>query len=262
MTTYTLNPALNGIELKFDAVPGDIILKAIKEAGFHWHRAKKIWYAKHSDERLELAQKLANAKATITEEAKTQEKSSALTVEKMNSLSEGYGFHESGSGLYSGWTGDNACKVARLSGADKKPVILAELKKCGIKATARQHRGGYTTHYTFTIYTPSRYFLTEDEYVSLEKLSVNKSWYTRPDGSSIHRDALFDLPQEEIDEIKDETLRREYRVGLKNQNGFVVKSEFKKLVYAIVESFNSNHSNSMIDYFDVGFYADYSFKAV
>lgn len=60
MATLTLNQSLNGIELKFEGKPVVAILSALKENGFRWHPKKKIWYAKQTPERLELAQEIAD----------------------------------------------------------------------------------------------------------------------------------------------------------------------------------------------------------
>ena len=37
------------------------ILEELKKAGFRWHNQKKIWYAKNTDERLELAKNITKA---------------------------------------------------------------------------------------------------------------------------------------------------------------------------------------------------------
>ena len=48
MCTMAINNQLNGIELTFAEKPAAEILEAIKNAGFRWHRQKKLWYAKTS----------------------------------------------------------------------------------------------------------------------------------------------------------------------------------------------------------------------
>lgn len=59
MCTMTINEQLNGIELLFEAMPAEAIRTSMKAAGFRWHRQKKIWYARQTAERLELAKKLS-----------------------------------------------------------------------------------------------------------------------------------------------------------------------------------------------------------
>lgn len=66
MCTLSINKELNGIELIFEAKPAPEILTAIKAAGFHWHNLKKLWYAKQTPERMELAQKLSGEAPIVT----------------------------------------------------------------------------------------------------------------------------------------------------------------------------------------------------
>lgn len=60
-----LNKALNGIELIFQEKPATDILTILKENGFRWHRKKKLWYAKVTDERKALVKELQKANTEI-----------------------------------------------------------------------------------------------------------------------------------------------------------------------------------------------------
>ena len=59
--TLTLNPAHNGIEIKFDTKPIQDTLAALKSHGFRWHRQKCLWYAKNTPERLEFAHSVSGS---------------------------------------------------------------------------------------------------------------------------------------------------------------------------------------------------------
>lgn len=59
MARYELNDLLNGVEIYFDSIPSVATRDEIKAAGFHWNGNKKCWYAKQTEERLELARKMA-----------------------------------------------------------------------------------------------------------------------------------------------------------------------------------------------------------
>ena len=87
MTTLTLNQELNGIEIRFDAKPLQATLDGLKKLGFRWHRQKKIWYAKNTPERLELAQAIADS-----EEIKkgTLKKKTSVNTDKQKELKEKY----------------------------------------------------------------------------------------------------------------------------------------------------------------------------
>lgn len=49
----TYNEEKNGIEVKFNTKPAQEVINDLKANGFRWHRVKKVWYAKQTDERME-----------------------------------------------------------------------------------------------------------------------------------------------------------------------------------------------------------------
>lgn len=54
------NEVLNGIEVSFDAKPSTRVLDVLKTNGFRWHKVKKIWYAKETEQRLSALEALKN----------------------------------------------------------------------------------------------------------------------------------------------------------------------------------------------------------
>lgn len=60
-----LNQEFNGIEISFDKRPVNATLDTLKNNGFRWHRQKKIWYAKNTPERLEIARAITNNSGCI-----------------------------------------------------------------------------------------------------------------------------------------------------------------------------------------------------
>ena len=60
-----LNKQLNGIELIFQEKPETEILTMLKENGFRWHRQKKLWYAKVTDERKAFVKELQKVNTEI-----------------------------------------------------------------------------------------------------------------------------------------------------------------------------------------------------
>lgn len=69
MCKVSLNQDLNGIEISFEKKPEQATLNAIKEQGFRWHRAKKVWYAKQTKDRLTFAESLGEIGTTTTTQA-------------------------------------------------------------------------------------------------------------------------------------------------------------------------------------------------
>ncbi|MFY8264460.1 hypothetical protein ACOT7R_16355 [Clostridium perfringens] len=46
------NEEKNGIEVKFNNKPAQEVINSLKANGFRWHRVKKVWYAKQTEERI------------------------------------------------------------------------------------------------------------------------------------------------------------------------------------------------------------------
>lgn len=253
MTTYAINQELNGIEITFDSKPAEAVRDELKNNGFRWHKAKKLWYAKNTPERLELAQRLTDSAPVTRQEAAAKESAAAWTVERMNEVMEGYTVTQTGEGLYSGWTG---CNGQNLYGQELKKAIIAELKKNGIKATARERSSCYHTAFTFTIKVPAEMIETAEAYADrlLHNGAAIPYWVYDENGNSVSRD---DLPYEweERAAILTAHARHTYRDRVEPVE------DFKKMVKVIISSFNSDHSNSMIDYFDRGFYDQYNWIA-
>ena len=84
MTTLTLNQELNGIEVKFDAKPLQATLDGLKKLGFRWHNKKKLWYAKNTPERLEMAQAIADGEEYAEQIRKEEPKEKKQKAEKKN----------------------------------------------------------------------------------------------------------------------------------------------------------------------------------
>ena len=88
-----------------------------------------------------------------------------------------------------------------------------------------------------------------------DRISASCSpWIYREDGSCYHRD---DLPAEY--EARKAALLEHARHLYRNRVEPV--EAFEQVVKAIVSSFNSDHSNSMVDYFERGFYDHYKWLA-
>ncbi len=68
MVRYELNDSFNGIEIYFDRIPSVAVRDKIKAAGFKWHRAKKCWYAKQTEDRLKLVKKMVEGASESQQE--------------------------------------------------------------------------------------------------------------------------------------------------------------------------------------------------
>ena len=84
MLNITLNNAKNGIEIRFENKPGDDVLTALHEYGFHWSGKQKMWYAKQTDERIAFANSLAEKEGSfISEKVLNQKKTEIYDLWEM-----------------------------------------------------------------------------------------------------------------------------------------------------------------------------------
>lgn len=111
MCTLSINNELNGIELVFETKPAQSILNAIKAAGFRWHNLKKLWYAKQTPERLELAQKLSGGNVTETAPAVATEVVSKYGIKVGDVLYDSWGYEQTNVEFYKVTKIISACKI-------------------------------------------------------------------------------------------------------------------------------------------------------
>ncbi len=74
------NEEKNGIEIKFNSKPNQEILNELKKNGFRWHRVKKVWYAKQTEEKVNFVNSLV---AEDEENLSTENKIKPFTSEEM-----------------------------------------------------------------------------------------------------------------------------------------------------------------------------------
>lgn len=263
-TTYLLNNELHGVEIYFAEKPEENIRAELKANKFRWNGMKKCWYAKQTNATIALAERLAAGNVAAAEQIQQQAKVEKLTIEKMEEAAKAYSREETGEGMYAGWTGCNEHIVRRLSDQETKKLILKELKKNGIKATCRTAGNYMYTKYYFTVRVPEEFRMTAKEYADRQARNLGGAvtWdylnrLTDMDGNTYTSDELDAMPYEAAKQI---TLEHWERYYITNNLTEPVEA-FAEFVKAIVNSFNSDHSNSMIDYFERDFYTDYSWKA-
>lgn len=267
------NKELNGVELYFSVYPLDGTKETLKKNGFRWNRKKSCWYAKKSadtdniatlcaetaiDEYKEIAEKTGE---TVREVGKTAQKTKKTTKKAVKEEINLDGL------------GENA---PHLHGAELAAAIRADLKKRGVKGvTVRAKRVTYETGITVTIKA------TADDIASIEEAKERYPYHKFScDACNYHGiytdhwlyenefECLTDAEKEKQYNIYIERmLKREYTVhrfdnDSRNDQIDMTAAFFNKVsaVYKIANQWNYNHSDSMTDYFDVGYYLDIDIK--
>lgn len=179
------------------------------------------------------------------------------------------------------WDGSNSHKG--LFGAELSKAIRAEFKKCNIKnvtVACKTFTGGQEIKISIT---PAPGDLkTFEEYAAAKNSCRNFNQFAPWDwvhdytnNKDVHICDIDKLPEEEKARIYSENIKKYYSEWLAgdvlnlNRGPEVYKDIFTQrfidklaLIKKIVDSFNYDDSNSMVDYFDRGFYEDYYLKEV
>jgi len=174
--TLTFNEPLNGIEISFDRKPISATLEALKGAGFRWHRAKKLWYAKNTAERLELAQAITNINEYA--EAVRKEEKPAKKAEPVNAFGV-----RVGDVFYNSWgyeqTNIDFWQVVALKG--KTMITLRAIGSENAKdlgfcsCMVKPVRDGWTKHYDGEEITRKVQGTNENPYCHMEHGNLYKT---------------------------------------------------------------------------------------
>ncbi len=248
--TLTENTEKNGIEITFTEKPDKDTLTTLKANGFKWHSKKKLWYAKNTPERLEIAQTLVNG--DITDRISGETKPGYMGAVE--------------------WIGNN-CKA--VYGSDLAKLFRQEFKTYGIKGvTVRAGKATYTDDFTFTVKTTKDDYISFDEYLknyTINDLTDCRAWIFNIDGSDLFTEEFWNMDGETQNKILEYNARRDYEreIGDIQLNQYHIQDykAFTKttldkldLLNKIILSYNHDDSNSMVDYFDTNFYYNIDIK--
>ena len=251
MMNLTINKELNGIELSFDSKPAAATLEALKSAGFRWHNVKKLWYAKQTPERLTLAQSIAGEPIS-TGKTTAPKKSDKINLDNL---------------------GQNA---PNLWGAELAAAIREDLKKRGVTGvTVRSRKVTHDTGITVTIKA------TAEDIASIEELKerypFHKYEFEAGYGRGIYDGERWIYPstwETMTDEEKQESYNNYVKYSLCRVCEFSTHYHERKdcpelasafyekcnAVFMIANQWNWDRSDSMTDYFDIGYFLDIEIK--
>lgn len=268
---YTLNAELNGVEISFGEKPGEEIRAALKQAGFRWHKAKKVWYAKQTADRIALAERL------VLGGSANEGNPDAVPVSELPAAPEKLEIPEPvqiENGLYSGWKGGKNAEWH--TDKELKALLSADFKKVGIPCTIRFNRAGYLTSLTVTIKISAADVRSYEDWASADFYVKPNNWVHYRDENGELRDIFgerfYSLPEAEQAAMLENIKKTSYEIEVEHLTTNPVAHGYKidvltedanrrfSTVCAIVNSYNRDCSNSMVDYFDRDIYDRYIFK--
>lgn len=274
---YTVkNGTVSGaIELYFSEKPGTETRGALKEMRFRWNGKKSCWYGfKTADE---VAAAIGKAESTEEIARKPEFDEDAFNNEFLVKATDGYLGAIETTGSKSGF----------LFGSDLSKAIRTDLKKWNIKGVSvsvKTYSGGQHLYLTITpnagdfksLEEYKKLFYYEDgmpNYSELEGM-VHWSWIGyREDGKgkSIHAEHFNAMEDgEEKKSIFDSAIEYYYNEetsGNVNERFYNQYRAFTEQfitrfsrIKQVVDSYNHDDSNSMVDCFDRDFYESYTIK--
>ena len=277
--SYTINEEHNGIEISFSEKPGDIIRDQLKEYGYRWHKAKKVWYAPRTEKREDLAIRLTTRDERRRKEAQDAREAAQNKLEQVQEAAEQVAFvipsasFVDGGGLYDGWKGGRNAEWH--TDKELKALLLSDFKRAGISASIRFERAGYLTAFLCTIKITADEIKPYDEWE--KSFTVPSSgWITYYDEDGKHHDIFADrywsMTADERETLLPIIKRGQYQIRVNNLTNNSIShcrecdvltekgNKIHSTVCAIVDSYNRDCSNGMVDYFDRDIYDSYTFK--
>ena len=255
--TISANPAFNSLEISFDGKPAQEVRNALKALKFRWHAVKKVWYG-YSDE---------NTVRAAIDGGKVESKPAKINLD---------GLEKNKKTCY---------------GAEFAAVLRADLKTRGVKGvTIRCNRAGYTDSITATI------ALSADDFRSAEECAARDGWklfFTKQEANALPE--LNGVSYSPWNKGKESDTRQYITCGSRyddnsaDSNAHVLRAfwlyqinnfsvfthhmdakshialtseafERVSAIVSIIQSYNWDRSDSMTDYYDVGFYFDVDIK--
>lgn len=283
MLEFTINPGTkpNAIEISFNEMPSEAVRTAMKSLKMRWNKAKKVWYGFVAEE---------TAKTTITSADQEAQQTAKATVEDIQK--------EFYTNVTDGYMGANALIGSKsdksLYGADLSKAIRQDLKRAGIKATARCHSYSGGQHLTVTLEVGKEDFISEAEFINNYNLYEDfkqATWIDIPGEGCVLRDKVLFSGDEYYTAERREEIRiaiakdkyaKYWNSGEKTSWGSTNNAEISptrwehkeyamftekafqrmQLAERIIMAYRYDDSNSMVDYFSTNFYYDIVIKNV
>lgn len=253
-----INEQHNGIEILFASKPDSATLDTLKQNGFRWHRTGGYWYNRNTADNMKIAEAITGGTAT----------GATVPAEEYNTiLSDGYmGATES--------TGNQYANGRCLYGAELSKAIREAMKKCGYKGysvSVKTYSGGQSIR--VTLKASESDLMNINEYADNFRGKGYWGWYVNLDGTQIHESNMPWSDFEKCEAIRKHTAEHRYNhhkedmLGKWGADWHNVSDMFTEAFTArvdgvkrILNAFNHDDSNSMVDYFDRHFYEDITIK--
>lgn len=256
------NDQYGSYEVYFPEKPAEEVREALKALRMRWNGKKSCWYGFASAE---------DITAAINSPCADDPAPVAFSVPDPVPVDVGT--------LYEGWEGGNF--RAWHSEKELKAFLLDDFKRAGVRASVRFNQSGYLTSLTCTLTVKAEEVRSFEEWQCWRGETYIKpgNWYSYTDQAGkrceIFGERFYDLESnsEEAAAIRAAIDRDLYGAALASfkHNNISTNCRAAELlkpsalarfetVQSIVDSYNRDCSNSMVDFFDRAIYDNYSIK--
>lgn len=260
MTNYEIKQGTkeNAIEIYFTSKPSTAVRDILKSYKMRWNGKKNCWYGFATAETITeaIASGTPKANKKIEEVYKVDNKEFNTTV------SDGYmGAYETTGSKYTakGW----------LFGADLSKAIREDLKKCGFKGVSvscKTFSGGQEIH--LKVKANPEDITDKDNFINDYDINDLGYWIKDLDGKEIPSGDIWGRPSKEVEQLKKHNAEIRYNYDIKSLNSYgidmynyrenkIFTKAFNNKIKAlqkVLDAYNHDDSNSMVDYFDRHFY--------
>ena len=258
------NTEKNGLEIYFEGKPAEEIRDALKALRFRWHGVKKCWYGRAD---------MAAVLAALGDPA--VDASGAVSAPAVAPAVPG-----------AVWPKINLDGLEKnkkeCCGAEFAAVVRADLKQRGVTGvTIRAGKATYTDTIRATITMKPEDFRSAEEAAARDGwvsffnaqnygVSVGGVWYHSAGSNSINCGSPYTDNSAEsnfpilraffLDRIRRFSFNEYHMTPERNREITAAALERLTAIVKIIQSYNWDRSDSMTDYFDVGFYLDIDIK--
>lgn len=261
MTQYTIKDGTraNAIEIYFTGKPEQATRDVLKSYKMRWNGQKLCWYGFVTAEEITAAMENGTKKETTPKASK--EVYTVNSEEFSTVIADGYlGAYETTGSKY---------KRGYLFGAELSKAIREDLKKCGFKGVSvscKTFSGGQEIH--LKVKASAEDITSEDEYINNFDINMLNYWIKDLNNNEMYINDLWRMPNEQINQIKDHNAKIQYDYAIDSLNSSGIDmynyrenpmftkafNDKIKALQKVLDAYNHDDSNSMVDYFDRHFY--------
>lgn len=264
MTQYTIKDGTrtNAIEIYFTGKPEQTTRDILKSYKMRWNGQKLCWYGFATAEEITAAMENGTKKETTPKASKAEEHYTVNPEEFNTDITDGYmGAYET--------TGSKYTSKGWLFGAELSKAIREDLKRCGFKGVSvscKTFSGGQEIR--LKVKANPEDITNKDKFINDYDINDLGYWIKDLDNKEIPSGEIWGRPSEEVEQLKRHNAEIRYNYDMQSLNDYGIDmynyrenkiftkafNDKIKALQKVLDAYNHDDSNAMVDYFDRHFY--------